>query len=81
MKIDYFLDGIQILRKYYHDPNGYHIGAEHDKVYVYATDIPVNPEDLKKLCDLGWFQEIDGDDEDEYSPEKYDQDESWATFM
>lgn len=81
MKINDFIEGIQILSKYYDKPNGYHIGAEHDVFYVYSTDRQVATEDLNKLCELGWFQDADTGDEDEFKPEHYDPEEGWQAFM
>ncbi len=74
MKLSEFTEGLDILKKYFNDPNGYHIGSEHDQFYVYATDKPVSDEDVKILLELGWFQPETNDD-DGYSPE-----DGWSVF-
>ena len=43
-----------ILEKYY-DNAGYNLGAEHDEISIYATDLPVSAEDIKTLLALGAF--------------------------
>jgi len=56
MNLKNFLDGINIIRKYYDDQNGYHLGAEHDQFYLYETDRFVSEKDQSLLRELGWFQ-------------------------
>jgi hypothetical protein len=56
MKLSNFIEGLTILRPYYNDPDGYHIGAEHDQFFAYATDKPLSDEDVDKMRELGWFQ-------------------------
>jgi hypothetical protein len=74
MKLYSFIEGLQILRLYFDDPDGYHIGSEHDKFYVYRTDKPVSKEDVLKLQQLGWFQEEIEECGD------YDPAEGWGCF-
>lgn len=78
MKLSAFVDGINILRAYYDDPDGYHIGAEHDEFYMYATDKPVSDDDLKKLLALGWFQSDGGAHEE--TPQDYNPESGWMAF-
>lgn len=73
MNLNNFLEGVNILRPYYNDPNGYHLGADHDIIYLYTTDKPLSPEAVQKMLDLGWFQES--------SPEEYNPEEGWAAFV
>jgi len=55
---DKFIAGLLILGKYYNKPDGYHLGAEHDIIYVYTTDRPIdNEDDLKQLYLLGFHQD------------------------
>lgn len=75
MKIQNFIDGVQILRTHFIDPDGYMLAAEHDIIYVYATDRELAPDDVKRLRALGWFQEGASDDEPVYDPG-----EPWAAF-
>jgi hypothetical protein len=73
-----FCGGLEILRPYFNDPNGYHIGAEHDQFFVFATDMPVSAEDVATLRALGWFQpEVDEDDD---GNQQYEPGEGWSAF-
>jgi hypothetical protein len=82
VKLSELIDGLNILVKYFDDPDSYNVGAEHDVIYVYPTDRPVDKEDVKALIELGWFQEdveIDDDDAD-FSPEHYSPEETWSHY-
>jgi hypothetical protein len=80
MKFDAFLEGLTILRRHITaEGGGYHIGAEHDQFYVYATNIPLAPEDVKRMVDLGWFQPDRGAGK-ATGPETYDPGEGWSAF-
>ena len=82
MTLSDFTKGLDILRKYYDDPDGYCLGAEHDIIYVYSTDKPVSPEDLEKLFAMNWFQpDVDTGDEDLPKVEQYDLEEGWGAFV
>lgn len=74
MKLSNFIDGLQILRSHYANADGYHIGAEHDQFYVYATETPLSEDEEKRLRQLGWFQPDIGDG----AP--YDPAEGWSAF-
>lgn len=74
MKLNNFIEGLQILQPYYDKPDGYHIGAEHDEFYAYATDKPLTPEHVAKLRELGWFQA----EVEDGAP--YDPAESWSAY-
>ena len=80
MRLSNFINGINILRPYYDDSDGFHIGAEHDQFYAYATDRALSPEDQKAMCELGWFQPESGFSEDsdgiDYAPE-----DGWSAFI
>lgn len=76
MQLDKFLAGIQILQPHYKNPNGFHIGAEHDQFYMYPTDTPLTEAEVKQMCDLGWFQPDCGFE----GPEDYKRDEGWSAF-
>ena len=75
-----FIEGLKTLQPYYNDPNGYHIGAEHDQFYAYMTDRPLTPEDVQKMHSLGWFQLDINDDEDSEDDVEYDPDLDWSTY-
>jgi hypothetical protein len=78
MNLKSFTDGVAILLPYYTNHNKYHLGAEHDQIYLYKTDLPLSEEDQKKMCDLGWFQSDCGlsSDGGEYDPE-----DGWRAFV
>lgn len=74
MKLQEFCKGIEVLLPYYEGNSGYCLGAEHDIIYFYQTNLPMKPEDVARMRELGWFQE--GSDEKEYDPEN-----GWACFV
>lgn len=81
MNIKNLVEGINLLRKAFNDPDGYHIGAEHDAFYVYETDRPLSDEEAQKLIDLGWFQEGISDPSKDFTLEDYDSAESWCAYV
>lgn len=74
MSLSSFIAALETAAPYYDNRDGYHIGAEHDQFYLYATDRPMSDEDVEKMRSLGWFQPGIADDE------PYDPAESWSTF-
>jgi hypothetical protein len=75
------IEGLQTLMPFYDKPDGYHVGAEHDVIYGYATDKPLTPEALAKMIELGWHQEYDERDYDEdFSAADYRPDEGWHAY-
>ncbi len=74
MKLSNFIEGLKTLQPYYKDGDGYHIGAEHDQFYAYATERPLTPEDVQKMRNLGWFQPEMEDDAE------YDFENGWSAF-
>ena len=58
MNLKNFFAGLTVLVKYSNNPDGYHIGAEHDQFFAYATDKPLEPDDVAKMREFGWFQTI-----------------------
>ena len=79
--LDKFLKGIAIIQPYYDDPKGYHLGAEHDTIYIYATDRPMGNDDVADLMQLGFFQPDVRVDKDEHTVEDYDPEEGWAIYI
>jgi hypothetical protein len=55
MKLSSLIEGAQILSAYFDDPDGFHVGAEHDQIFIYATDRPVSEKDRARLGELRWF--------------------------
>ncbi len=80
MNLGNFLEGFNILQKHYNDPNGYNIGADHDVVYAYATDTPLDTEELKKMIELGWEQDISYAG-DEYAYSDYAPEDGWTAYV
>lgn len=86
MKTTAIIKGLVILEKYRDKSDDFNVGAEHDVIYAFRTDRPVEGADLDRLIELGWFQEdVDyGDDEEtgrDFAVKHYDPDESWACFV
>lgn len=82
MRINNFVDGLAIIRTGYDSPDGYVLGAEHDIIYVYATDKPLFIEDVEKLFALGWFQpDVDTGDETRPKVESYNPAEGWGAYV
>lgn len=73
MRLSSFVEGVEILSKYYKSLDGHHMGADHDIIYLCETDKIINDKDVFRLWELGFFQE--GLDE-EYDPE-----ESWQCYV
>ena len=64
MTIGNFLEGLSIFVKYYNDgPKNYALGADHDVIYIYPTDVPIVEDDVKALIKLGFTQLGVGPDE------------------
>lgn len=85
MTINQLINGAAIFKKYFEDPDGYHIAAEHDQIFVYPTDFPISGEDLFELRKGGWFQEDVHSDEDDPSSiegclHTYAPREGWSHF-
>jgi len=71
MNLTDFIQVLQIFKKYYKNPNGFHVSAEHDMVCLAPTDKPLSKVDIQAVEDLGAYQE--------YVKEgSYDPNESWV---
>lgn len=87
MKTKDIIEGLVILQKYRDSQDGFETGAEHDMLYAYPTDRPVEQPDLDRLIELRWSQEdtldnADEDDEDdgEFKASQYNPESSWYCF-
>jgi hypothetical protein len=79
MQLNSFMEGLSLLFPYYDDPESYSLGAEHDEIYIYATDRPLPDIRVKRLCELGFFQpEVNVDD---FKPEDYKPEEGWCAYV
>ncbi len=76
MNLKNFVAGVEILLPYYNKPDGCHLGAEHDQIYLYATDAPLTDVDVARMRELGWFQPEQDDD-----GQPYDQEDGWSAFV
>ena len=77
MNLKNFIEGISILSNYYdNQEGGYHLGAEHDTIYLYSTGKPLSTSDVCRMHELGWWQDDCDSDKGEY-----DQDSSWCAFV
>lgn len=74
-----FLRGLVILHDGFENPDGFHIGAEHDAVYVYANDKPLSDEAVASLKALGWHQSDVHDDVNGIA--QYDPTEGWCAYV
>lgn len=68
MNLKQFLAGVKILQQYYDDPDGYHLDAAHDTIYLYPTDRPLTATHVQHMLALGWFQPDQFEEEYEYDP-------------
>ena len=54
-----FIEGINIIMKYRPKDTDYNFAAEHDKIYFGEYYWVTNEKDIKRLDDLGWFEDED----------------------
>lgn len=77
MKLNNFIEGLKVLQPYYTKTDGFHIGAEHDIFYAYATDRPLSEADQTRMFELGWVQpDVEEGEDEEHGP--YAPEEGWA---
>lgn len=83
MSLEKFMKGLHILLPFYDKPDGYHLGAEHDQIYIYATDRPVGADDVAELLSLGFFQPDVHlpEDQDEATVADYKPDKGWSVYV
>ena len=82
MQLNNFIEGLMILQAYYDKPDGYHVGAEQDIVYMYGTNKVIPETVVARLCILGWFQPevYIAEEDDSFEPKHYDPSEGWAAY-
>lgn len=56
-----FIEALHIFAKYWKDGinNSYFMGAEHDILYIYDSDIPEDSDDGRRLEALGFHRDDD----------------------
>jgi len=69
-----------LLQYYRDDKDGYDIGAEHDQLYAYATSRPLSAEAVRRMIELGWWQER-ADCSTDFSEEMYDSENGWTCYV
>ena len=79
MKTSAIIEGLMILSKYW-DDDGYHCGGEHDAIWADKTPRPLDLNDVRRLIDLGWFQEDADCDDEDFAAKHYDADTGWNCF-
>lgn len=79
MNLKKFSDGIAIIQQFYGKPEGHHISAEHDQIFLCATDKPMDDASVLKLRELGWFQDDAVDDGK--GDAVYDPNAGWSAFV
>ena len=87
MRTKHIIEGLTILQKYRTSTDGFDVGAEHDAIYVYATDKRVSETDLTRLIEMGWYQEAQyheyKDDEEtdgSFAAKHYSRAEPWTCY-
>jgi hypothetical protein len=80
MKTKQIIEGLQILQKYRDDQDGYYVDVEHDVIYAYATDKPLEASDVERMIQMGWFQK-NAERDEAFSVKHYDATESWTAFV
>lgn len=58
MKLKNVIEGIEILRPHYLDPDGFNITAMSEQIVLFSTGEPLSEDEVKKLKDLGWCQDV-----------------------
>ena len=82
MTIQNIIAGLTILQKYQNEKGGFNIGAEHGKIYAYATDRGLESADVEQMVELGWQWHQDAETEgDEDAFEYYGPKASWQAFV
>ena len=56
MLLNDILTGIDIIKNHYAQPNWFHMEADHDKIFMHATDEPILLANVERLHQLGWCQ-------------------------
>ena len=81
MRLSNLVEVLNILLPYYDNPDGYHVGAEHDQFYAYATDKPLPETAVERMVELGWFQpDVDVEDGEDFKAANYDSEEGWSAY-
>lgn len=74
MAFDKVLRALEITRPHFTDPSGYHLGAEHDEIYIWKTDTPLSEAEVAEMRALGWEQP-------DAAGDAYDPEQSWMRHI
>ena len=80
MELSNFIEGLKTLQPYYDNPDGFHIGAEHDEFYAYATDRTLPETAVNRMVELGWFQHVHVPDGGDFDSSHYQAEEGWCAY-
>jgi len=78
MKTTGIIEGLTILEKYRDQPDGEECYTHHDMLHIYATDQPVESDDLERLIELGWSQHDDPAAKEVFSAKHYSVAREWV---
>lgn len=79
MNLKNFIAGIEIIKQYYNNQEGYYLRSEYEQFFLYETDRPITPEHVEMLKELDWFQPYA--DEDDEGESEYDPNIGWSAFI
>ena len=81
MRTQNIVAGIAVLMPYYVIPEGFHTGAKYDQLYMFATDLPLKPEDVEKMIKLGWRQEHTKYYDTDFALKHYEPVSPWIAYF
>jgi hypothetical protein len=75
------IEGLKILQQFRDSQTGFDVGGEHDTIYAYPTDKPLDEPALVRMIFHGWIQEHDEmEGNQDFTVSDYRQDESWIAY-
>lgn len=81
MNLKGMVNAISIAREFYEQPDGYHLNAEHDQIWLAPTDRPMPPDAVAAMIAAGWHQEHgERDYGKDMTVSDYRADESWTCY-
>lgn len=81
MSTQNLIAGLQLTQLYRDKEDTTETGANHDVIYIFATDKPLSKEHIQSMLDLGFHQEYEGlDYNEDFKVDDYRADESWHFY-
>jgi hypothetical protein len=74
MTIPELIESLEIFQRYFEGSAPFAISAEHDEIWITATDLPISEQDIKRLRELGWQQP-------DWLTDEYDPGATWQHFV